>query len=264
MGRVKVPRCDNCGAPVEFGSGVLEARCEYCGEVLIRELPQPALAPPPAPVPWHPPPHTAPRAATSARAWPYVIAGIATLTTAGASGLASLAARMQPLPTPVPEAKVSLATVPEVRVSQDSVSVKRAEARGETAERARGVDAGASRSKRSATPTAPAAAATPVTPVTPVPTAEPKLPRFDSQAAISGLDAAKAKAEATCKSATGARLFVNMGFDPDGVNRGAAISDPKLRGTPEAKCVLRVFRSVRIPPFDLATRPGGLGRLVRF
>jgi hypothetical protein len=54
-----------------------------------------------------------------------------------------------------------------------------------------------------------------------------------------------------------------MGFDADGRNRGAALSDPKHKGTPEAKCVLRIFRLVRIPAFDPKTKPSGLGRMVR-
>jgi hypothetical protein len=255
MGRVNVPRCDNCGAPVEFASGVLEARCEYCNEVLIRDPPAPAPVPPPVAPQWQPPPRTAPRAATATKIWPYVITGGAMLTMAGASGLANFAAQMKPLPAPAPESKVTLATVPEVRVSQDSSSVERTEARGKST--ARSADAGTTRGKRLARPTASA-------PPTPTAAAEPpKAPPFDTQAAIAGLDAAKVKAESSCKSEAGARLFVNMGFDPDGVNRGASVSDSKLRGTPEAKCVLRIFRSVRIPAFDLATRPSGLGRPVR-
>lgn len=77
------------------------------------------------------------------------------------------------------------------------------------------------------------------------------------------LDTAKAKAEASCRGSTGVQLFIQMGFDADGVNRGAALSDPKLKGTKEAKCALRIFRAVRIPPFDMTTRPSGLGRSVR-
>jgi hypothetical protein len=86
---------------------------------------------------------------------------------------------------------------------------------------------------------------------------------FNSQAAIAGLDTAKAKAEASCRASSRVTLFIQMGFEADGANRGAALSDPKLKGTPEAKCALRIFRAVRIPAFDPATRPGGLGRSVR-
>jgi hypothetical protein len=257
MGRVKVPRCDNCGAPVEFATGVMEARCQYCGEVLIRELPEPAPAPPPPPTPHYRPPAPPPRAARTSLL-PYVLTGGAMLAMASATGIANFAAQMKPLPAPVPETKVALATVPELRANRESTTVQRSDSRTSSTAAARAAEAGASRGKRLARPTASAAPAISAPPPEP-----PKPPRFDTQAAIQGLDAAKAKAEASCKSATGARLFVNMGFDPDGVNRGASVSDSTLRGTPEAKCVLRIFRSVRIPPFDLATRPSGLGRPVR-
>ena len=88
-------------------------------------------------------------------------------------------------------------------------------------------------------------------------------PHATEEVIAQGLDAAKTKAEASCKSSSGGSLFVQMGFGADGRNRGAALSNPKLAGTPEAKCVLKIFRAVRIPAFDPATKPGGLGRMVK-
>jgi hypothetical protein len=259
MGRVKVPRCDNCGAPVEFAKQATEARCEYCGELLIRELqaPKPVWAPPAAPPLPPPPPRVVTRKGTVA---PFMLVGMATLAIAGASSFASLAPRLTPLPEAAPLVEPrSLAVATPLQVERTPTAPRPAELRNGTAtERARPLvtaDTGASRARLRPRPTAASPAASPAAP--------PALPRFDSQAAIAGLDAAKAKAEASCRGTTGVRLFVQMGFDADGVNRGAALSDPKLGGTPEAKCTLRIFRAVRIPPFDPKTRSSGLGRPVR-
>lgn len=253
MGRVKIPRCDNCGAPVEFAAGVFEARCEYCGEMLIREPPAPVRqAPRPQPVQqrYVPPP----RAAHGHKVWPLVIVSGATVAIAGASGIASFATNVKPLPAPAAEVRATVASIREVRT--ETFSIRSPETRAE-AEVTKSPDAGTTRprSSRPKTTAAPTAAATPAEP--------PKPPKFDSQAAVAGLDAAKAKAEASCQSTTVKSLFVQMGFDADGKNRGAALSNPKLAGTPEAKCVLKIFRAVRIPAFDPATKPSGLGRMVR-
>jgi hypothetical protein len=253
MGRIKIPRCDNCGAPVEFAAGVFEARCEYCAEVLIRGPPAPVRqAPPPQPVPQRYVPPA--RASHAHKVWPIVIVSGATVAIAGASGIASFATNFKPLPAPAAEVRATVAAIPEVRT--DSFAIRLPETRAE-AEVTKSHDASTTRprSSRPKTTAAPATAATPAEP--------PKPPKFDSQAAIAGLDAAKAKAEASCQSTTVKSLFVQMGFDADGKNRGAALSNPKHAGTPEAKCVLKIFRAVRIPAFDPATKPSGLGRMVR-
>jgi hypothetical protein len=257
MGRVKVPRCDNCGAPVEFGRDVLEARCEYCGEVLIREFPaqtppQPApLEPryvPPAPVIRHP----------KTNLWPILIATGTTLVIAGASGIATFAANLQLLPPSASEVRTVAAVVPERVPETQSFAFSTSETRSATTSpTSKAADAGPSRPR----PSKPKTPAAPLPP--PLPPEPPKPPKFDSKAAVAGLDAAKIKAESSCKSTTVKSLFVQMGFGPDGKNRGAALSDPKLNGTPEAKCVLKVFRAVSIPAFDPATKPSGLGRMVR-
>jgi hypothetical protein len=252
MGRVKVPRCDNCGAPVEFGEGAMEARCAYCGELLIRELhaPKAAWAPP---VPPPPPPVIIKHKATVA---PFVLAGMATLAIAGASSFASLAPRLTPPPAIATVEERSLAVAASKPVQHIPTVSREFEGRsGSATARPRPSDTTTSRNPLRARPTA---APTPA-----APTAPPALPRFDGQAAAAGLDAAKAKAEASCRGTTGVRLFMQMGFDPDGVNRGAALSDPKLKGTPEARCALRIFRAVRIPAFDPKTRSSGLGRPLR-
>jgi hypothetical protein len=102
----------------------------------------------------------------------------------------------------------------------------------------------------------PAAAPTPVPP--------PAPPPFDADAAARALDAAARSASANCRSSTGKpfQIFVNPGFTPDGANRGAVPSNAALGGTPEAACVLPIFRRVRIPPFDPKTLPSGMGRSV--
>jgi len=255
MGRVKVPRCDNCGAPVEFGKGVLEARCVYCGEVLIRELP--AHVPEPAPrtprVQYAPP-------ASPARSkflWPLLIAGGA-IAMAGASAIAAFANQQGALSSSVPEFRAASAVMHEERRETQSFSFSTSETRSGTSQLPKAAEAGTSRprSLKPKPPVAPVPAPTPIAP--------PKPPRFDTPAAVAGLDAAKVKAEQTCKSTTVKSLFVQMGFDADGKNRGAALSNPQHNGTPEAKCVLKVFRAVSIPAFDPATKPGGLGRAVRF
>ncbi len=235
---------------MEFAQGVLEARCEYCQEVLIRELPPP---PPVVHAPL-PPPH-APVVGRKATVWPFLIGGLATMSIAGASGIASLAASMKPLPEPTPEVKVTMATTSEVR-REETPATPRSEAR-ESTPRAKATSPSSPLGRRPtrASSAAPATATAPAEP--------PKPPPFNTDAAVAGLDAAKAKAEASCRGSAGVRLFVQMGFDADGANRGAALSDPKLKDTPEAKCALRVFRAVRIPAFDMATRPSGLGRPVR-
>jgi hypothetical protein len=254
MGRVKVPRCDNCGAPVEFAEGAAEARCVYCGELLIRELaaPMPAWAPVLPP----PPPPVVRRKGTIA---PFLLAGVATLAIAGASSFASLASRFTPLPEPAPVAQQAVAIAAPLHAP---ITPRPLEARnGAVSERPRTTDAAGTATSRNRLRARPTAA--PGTTPSAITTVPPALPRFDGQAAIAGLDAAKAKAEASCRGTTGVRLFVQMGFDSDGVNRGAALSDPKLGGTPEAKCTLRIFRAVRIPAFDPKTRSSGLGRMVR-
>jgi hypothetical protein len=260
MGRVKVPRCDNCGAPVEFGQGVLEARCEYCGEVLIREFPVQALepAPPPFAQQHHVPPVPAARHQKS-RVWPLLIGSGATVAIAAASGLASFSPNLELFASSVSAGRPVTAVVREVSTAgTQAFSPTTAETRRQTPPAPKVTDAGTSR-PRSVKPRTPVAPAPP-----PTPSAPPKPPRFDTQAAVAGLDAAKAKAESSCKSTTVKSLFVQMGFSADGKNRGAALSDPKHNGTPEAKCVLRIFRAVSIPAFDPATRPSGLGRGVRF
>lgn len=256
MGRVKVPRCDNCGAPVEFAAGVLEARCEYCGEVLIRELPPPVRQAPQPPVVQQQQYVPPARASRGHKLWPLVILSGATVAVAGASGIESFATTFKPLPAPAAEVRAAGVAVPAVRTESPAFS-RHSETRAEPSETTKPPDAGTSRprSSRPKTAAAPTPAATPVEP--------PKPPRFDTQAAVAGLDAAKAKAEASCKGTTVKSLFVQMGFDPDGKNRGAALSNPTHSETPEAKCVLKIFRAVRIPAFDPATRPSGLGRMVR-
>jgi hypothetical protein len=255
MGRVKVPRCDNCGAPVEFAAGKLEARCEYCNEVLIRELPPPAPAPAPAAhwSPHQPPPAVATRKVSVA---PFVIVGVATLAIAGASSVATFASHFKPLPEPAStDAMPASLALP----SRENVILQQAEVRKSDAVPTPASETKTTRARprtRATASAAPSAAAT---------SAEPaKPPPFNNVAAAAALNAAKAKAEASCHGSAGVWLFVQTGFDADGVNRGAALSDPKLEGTPEAKCTLRIFRSVRIPAFDVATRPRGLGRSVRF
>lgn len=98
----------------------------------------------------------------------------------------------------------------------------------------------------------------------PPPTAPPVAPPFDADAAARALDAAARSASANCRSSTGKpfQIFVNPGFTPDGANRGAVPSNGALGNTPEAACVLPIFRRVRIPPFDPKTLPGGMGRNV--
>jgi hypothetical protein len=196
-----------------------------------------------------------------------MLAGMATLAIAGASSFASLAPHLTPLPEPAQVAERTLAVATPREVQRTPTLPRPSEGRnGNVTERPRPLntaDADTSRGRLRPRPTAAPTPASPVTTVSPVPTAPPPLPRFDGQAAIAGLDAAKAKAEASCRGTTGVRLFVQMGFDADGVNRGAALSDPKLGGTPEAKCTLKIFRAVRIPAFDPKTRSSGLGRLVR-
>jgi DNA-directed RNA polymerase subunit RPC12/RpoP len=257
MGRVKVPRCDNCGAPVEFAQGSLEARCEYCSEQLIRELPPPVVPAPPRVV-FHEPPRHAPVAPRRTSMAPFLVGGLATVAIAGASGIATLAGQLKPLPDPTPATRDTLAIAAPTKIESESPTARRSETRSDaTTERSKSADTTTSKSRRLARPTASAPAAAPT------PTEPPKPPPFNTAAAVAGLDAAKAKAEAACRGSDGVRLFVQMGFDPDGANRGAALSDPKLKGTPEAKCALKIFRAVRIPAFDPATRPSGLGRPVR-
>jgi hypothetical protein len=257
MGRVKIPRCDNCGAPVEFAPGAHEARCEYCAEVLIRELPAPAR------------PRTQPQAVDAryvpasashhprTKLWPLLVVIGATVAIAGASAIATFAGNLKPLPNPAVEVRANVPALSEVRTETESFSRRADEKRSEVSAAATATGARTSRPRSAAPKTS--AAPTSV----PKPADPPKPPRFDSEAAVAGLDAAKAKAEASCKSTTVKSLFVQMGFDADGKNRGAALSDPKHNGTPEAKCVLTIFRSVRIPAFDPTTRPSGLGRMVR-
>jgi hypothetical protein len=98
----------------------------------------------------------------------------------------------------------------------------------------------------------------------PTPVAPPVTPPFDADAAARALDAAARSASANCRSSTGKpfQIFVNPGFTPDGANRGAVPSNASLGNTPEAACVLGIFRRVRIPPFDPKTLPGGMGRNV--
>jgi hypothetical protein len=179
--------------------------------------------------------------------------GVATLVIVAASSIASFASHWTPLPKAEPAMNDMPAAV--LGFDRDSMSVQQPELRKygaqPTPESATARSRARTRSTASASPTA-------------VKSAEPaKLAPFNSAAAIAGLDTAKAKAEATCRGSSGVRVFVQMGFDPDGSNRGAAISDPKLRETTEAKCALRIFRAVRIPPFDPATRSSGLGRPLR-
>lgn len=231
-----------------------EARCEYCSEVLIREF-QPPPPPAPRPEPRYVPPASVPRARKT-NLWPLLITSGVTVAIAGASGVAGLVTSLGILPTPASEVRPVNVTVPEVRAGTQSFSLGTSETRSPSNQPSKVADAGASR-PRTAKPK-------PLAPVPPAPPPEPpKPPAFDSSAAVAGLDAAKAKAEKSCKSTTVKSLFVQMGFGPDGKNRGAALSDPKLNGTPEGKCVLRVFRAVSIPAFDPATKPSGLGRAVR-
>jgi hypothetical protein len=257
MGRIKLPRCDNCGAPVEFAEGVTEARCEYCNEQLIRELP---VAPAPKPA-WVPPaalPPPPPVVARRGTVVPLVFVGLAMLAIAGASTFANVASRMMPLPEPAPTAQQPLAVATPLELEHAPLMPRLTGAQnGAATDRSRAAEAPTSRSRLRPRPTAGPATASAA------PTAPPSPPKFDGQAAAAALDAAKANAEASCRGTTGVRLFVQMGFDADGVNRGAALSDPKLKGTPEAKCTLKIFRAVRIPPFDLKTRSSGLGRMVR-
>jgi len=222
--------------------------------VLIRELP--AQPPPVARMP-APPPVAAPVVVRKATVWPFLGVGLATLSIAGASGFASLAANMKALPEPAQEARVAVAAAPAVRVEQGPVAQRSEQREGEATARSKTPEAATTRGRRLTRATASAAPA-PAAPAEP-----PKPPKFDTAAAVAGLDAAKAKAEASCRGTAGVRLFVQMGFDAGGANRGAALSDPKHKDTPEAKCTLRIFRAVRIPAFDMATRPSGLGRAVR-
>jgi hypothetical protein len=187
------------------------------------------------------------------KVWPLLIVSGATVAIAGASGMATFATNLGPLSQPASEVRATVAEPPEARSESPTFAFSTSETRSETSVSSKTQDAGTRpRSTRSKAP-APA----------PTLTEPPKPPKFDSQAAVAALDAAKAKAEAACQSATSKSVFVQMGFDPDGKNRGAALSDPKKNGTPEAKCVLKIFRAVRIPAFDPATKPGGLGRMVR-
>jgi hypothetical protein len=248
MGRIKLPRCDNCGAPVEFAAGVTEARCQYCGEVLIREL----LPPVPAPAPHGSPPGLAPAAAAGkVSVAPFVLAGAVTLLIAGGSSIATFASHFKPPPPVVRELPASpvVREVPREPVSAPQSEVKRSETKPPPP------SAPATARVRTRTVASAAPSAT-------VPLEPPKPPPFNSQAAVAGLDAAKVNAEASCRGTSGVRLFIQMGFDPDGANRGAALSNPTHQGTPEAACALRIFRAVRIPAFDMKTRPSGLGRPV--
>jgi LSD1 subclass zinc finger protein len=92
--------------------------------------------------------------------------------------------------------------------------------------------------------------------------APPGLPPFDSAAAVIALDAATRAAAAQCRSSSGSpeKAFVVPGFSADGRNSGATVNN--LRGSAEAQCIEGIFRTVRIPPFDAATRPSGLMRAV--
>jgi hypothetical protein len=255
MGRVKVPRCDNCGAPVEFAAGAAEARCQYCGEVLIRELHPPA----PAPVPHGAPPWAPPAAAAGKRSVaPFVIVGLLTVAIAGASSIATFASHFRPAPAPAPSPVVhEQPASPNVReLPREPVSVQRSEVRKNEAPPKPSTAAETARAQVRPRTTASAA------PTAAVPVEPPKLPAFDTQAAVAGLDGAKVKAEASCRGSSGVRLFIQMGFDADGANRGAALSNPTHQATPEAACALRIFRAVRIPAFDMKTRPSGLGRSV--
>jgi hypothetical protein len=105
---------------------------------------------------------------------------------------------------------------------------------------------------------------TPTPAAAPTPVAPPASSPFDADAAARALDAAARSASANCRSSTGKpfQIFVNPGFTPDGANRGAVPSNAALGSTPEAACVLGIFRRVRIPPFDPKTLPGGMGRNV--
>jgi hypothetical protein len=256
MGRVKVPRCDNCGAPVEFAAGAAEARCQYCSEVLIRELhPPPAPAPAPAPHGW--PPGTPPTAAAGKRSVaPFVIVGLLAVAIAGASSIATFASHLRPPPAAAPVVREQPASTLVREVPREPVSVQQTEVRKNDTPPSRAPAAPTTRApvRTRATASAATTAAIPVEP--------PKLPAFDTQAAVAGLDSAKLKAEASCRGSSKVRLFIQMGFDADGANRGAALSNPTHQATPEAACALRIFRAVRIPAFDMKTRPSGLGRSV--
>jgi hypothetical protein len=251
MGRVKVPRCDNCGAPVEFAAGATEARCEYCNEVLIRELAPTAPAPASQWPRSRPPPVVvAPKASVG----PFLILGVATLAIVAASSIATFASHVKPLP----KAEPAMNEMPAGALLSDRDSMRGHEVdlRKSGAEPTTTSGAATTRSRARTRSTASAA------PIV-VKSAEPaKSPPFNSAAAVAMLDMAKAKAEASCRGSSGVRLFIQIGFEPDGANRGAAISGSKHKDTPEAKCALRIFRAVRIPPFDPATRPSGLGRSV--
>lgn len=117
-----------------------------------------------------------------------------------------------------------------------------------------------------ATPVQHPVPAAPVAARPPTPTlqvATPTGPAFDAAAAVIALDAATRAASAQCRSSSGKpeQVWVAPGFDANGVNSAAAATGP-FHGTPEAACIERVFRGVRIPPFDPKTRPSGLMRAV--
>jgi len=90
----------------------------------------------------------------------------------------------------------------------------------------------------------------------------PTAPPFDAAAAVIALDAASRAASAQCRSSSGKpeQLSMAPGFDSEGRNSGATATT--LHGSAEAACAERIFRSVRIPPFDPATRPAGLTRTI--
>jgi LSD1 subclass zinc finger protein len=104
------------------------------------------------------------------------------------------------------------------------------------------------------------AAGAPARPPLPV---APGAPPFDSGAAVIALDAATRAANAQCRSSTGGpeKALVTPGFSPDGRNSGATVGGVPP-GSSEALCIGQLFRGVRIPPFDPATRPAGLMRAV--
>jgi hypothetical protein len=110
-----------------------------------------------------------------------------------------------------------------------------------------------------------AAAATPPTPTqAPAGRTTGAASPFDSRAAVKALDSAAGMAGTVCRAEAGKarRAVVSAGFEPDGTNSSAKVTNATEIGPPAAACVEAIFRRVKVPAFDQASRPSGLSRVV--
>jgi hypothetical protein len=55
---------------------------------------------------------------------------------------------------------------------------------------------------------------------------------------------------------------VSAGFEPDGNNSSAKVTNADRIGAPAAACVEAIFRRVKIPAFDPASRPSASTKAV--